>query len=67
MPDDPTPSEVVDEAALLPRKATGDNGSVENHPLPDLIEWEKHQAGKAVQSTGRLGIKFHKIVPGGPA
>ena len=66
MPTDPDELEdQILENALAPAKASGDQGSVEQHPLSDLIEADRYLASKrAARATG-LGIRFAKIVPPG--
>ena len=55
----------IEENATGPKRATGDSGSVEQHPLEDQIAADKYLAAKkAVRSKG-LGIKLAKIAPGG--
>ena len=55
----------IQQNATGPKKASGDAGSVEQHPLADQIAADKYLASKkAAQSTG-LGIKLAKIAPGG--
>ena len=63
MPDDLTQS--IQDNAQQPAKASGDAGSVEQHPLPDQIAADRYlQAKRAVRSK-RLGLRFTKIVPPG--
>ena len=58
-------ADTIEENAAGPKKASGDSGSVEQHPLKDQIEADKYLAAKkAVRSKG-LGIKLAKISPGG--
>ena len=55
----------IEENAAGPKKASGDSGSVEQHPLKDQIEVVKFRASaKAARAKG-LGIKLTKISPGG--
>jgi len=57
----------IRDNAAGPKKATGDSGSVEQHPLPDQIAADRYLASKkAVQSKG-LGIRLSKLVPSGSA
>lgn len=70
MPDDETSSDLTDaiaDAAALPKKATGDNGSTEERDLSELIAADKYLAGKRATASGLPGFKLSKIVPGGPA
>jgi hypothetical protein len=56
----------IQESASGPAKATGDSGSMEQHPLRDVIEADKHLgASAAVALTKTRGIRFNKLVPPG--
>ena len=48
-----------------PAKASGDSGSVEQHPLPDQIAADKHLASKQAASGKGLGIRRIKLSPSG--
>lgn len=64
------PSELEDairKNAKGPAKASGDSGSVEQHPLKDQIEADKYLASKAALKSKKLGLKFTKLVPPGSA
>jgi len=57
--------DVIRENAIGPKKVQSDAGSVEQHPLKDLIEAARFLASKeAVQKRG-LGIKLIKLSPDG--
>ena len=62
---DPAPdlSATIEDVAKAPRKSTGDNGSVEEHSLADMIAADKYLKKKAV-GLGR-GFRISKIIPGG--
>lgn len=53
------------ENATGPKKASGDAGSVEQHSLKDQIAAEKFIQSKKAAASNGLGIKFHKLSPGG--
>lgn len=55
----------IQENAAGPRKASGDSGSVEQHPLADQIAADKYLAAKKAARGKGLGIKLAKISPGG--
>jgi len=55
----------IEENATGPKKASGDSGSVEQHPLKDQIEADKYLAAKKAAQAKGLGIKLAKISPGG--
>lgn len=65
---DPTPTEqAIEQNAQGPKKAQGDAGSVEQHPLPDQIAADRYLASKrAVQSKSK-GIVITKLIPPGAA
>lgn len=57
--------DTIEENAKGPAKATGDSGSVEQHPIPDQIAADRYlQSKKAARNKG-LGVKFSKLVPPG--
>ena len=55
----------IEENATGPKKASGDAGSVEQHPLKDQIDADKYLAAKKAAQSKGLGIKLAKISPGG--
>lgn len=57
--------EIRDNAAG-PKKAQGDSGSVEQHPLPEQIEADRYLANKEAAKKG-LGVKMTKVLPPGGA
>jgi len=48
-----------------PKRASGDSGSVEQHPLADQIAADKYLESKKASRVKGLGIKIAKINPGG--
>lgn len=57
--------DAIEENAKGPAKASGDAGSVEQHPLPDQIEAAKFLAAKEAAKKPRRGLRFNKLVPPG--
>ena len=57
----------IRENAEGPAKATGDSGSMEQHPLPDQIEADRYLRSKEAAKSKRLGLRFTKLVPPGAA
>lgn len=57
--------ETIRKNAKAPAKASGDSGSVEQHPLKDQIEADRYLASKQAAKAKRLGIRFSKLVPPG--
>jgi hypothetical protein len=57
--------ESIKTSAQAPRRASGDSGSVEQHPLPDQIAADKYLESKKASRAKGLGIKLAKISPGG--
>ena len=45
----------IEESAKSPKKASGDEGSVEMHSIPDQIAADNHLANKAATSGGKPG------------
>ena len=63
MPNDLT--QTIIDSAKAPAKASGDSGSMEQHPLPDQIAADRYlESKKAARSKG-LGIRLKKLVPPG--
>jgi hypothetical protein len=48
-----------------PAKASGDAGSVEQHPLPDQIAADRYLAAKDAARSKQRGLRFNKFVPPG--
>ena len=55
----------IETNATGPRRASGDSGSVEQHPLPDQIAAARFVASRTASRKKGLGIKLLKISPGG--
>ncbi len=55
----------IRQNAQAPAKATGDSGSVEQHPLKDQIEADRYLESKKAAKSRRAGIRFAKLVPPG--
>ncbi len=54
----------IDDAIANPRSVTSDGQTVEQHPLPDLIEADKYRRAQAAASRNKLGgIRLLKISP----
>lgn len=62
---DPDLTQAFEDAATAPKKATGDNGSIEQHSIPDLIELDRYTRSRSA-GLGR-GFKISKLTPGGSA
>ncbi len=63
MPDDL--EDDIRRNAQGPAKASGDAGSVEQHPLPDQIEADRYLASKDAAQSKQRGLRFNKFVPPG--
>jgi len=57
-------SDAIRDSAFQPRRASGDSGSVEQHPLKDQIAADKHLASRQAAGKG-LGIRRVKLSPPG--
>ncbi|MCG3180946.1 MAG: hypothetical protein BIFFINMI_03312 [Phycisphaerae bacterium] len=57
--------DAIKENAAGPAKASGDSGSMEQHPLPDQIAADKYLANKKAMASQTLGLRRAKIVPPG--
>ncbi len=63
MPDDL--EDDIRRNAQGPAKASGDAGSVEQHPLPDQIAADRYLAAKDAARSKQRGLRFNKFVPPG--
>jgi hypothetical protein len=57
--------DAIEQNAKGPAKATGDSGSMEQHPLPDQIAADRYLASKEAAKKKGLGIAMKKLVPPG--
>jgi hypothetical protein len=48
-----------------PKKVASDAGSVEQHPLADLIEADRYQASKAAAANPSRGLRISRMIPPG--
>jgi hypothetical protein len=48
-----------------PAKASGDSGSMEQHPLPAQIAADRYLASKKAARSKGLGIGLKKLIPPG--
>ena len=66
MPDPATNLEqaILDNAAG-PRRAQGDSGSVEQHPLQDQIAADRYLASKAAAASPAKALRLTRLVPPG--
>jgi hypothetical protein len=55
----------IETNAQGPRRASGDQGSMEQHSLLDQIEADRYLRGQQALRKGKLGIRFAKLVPPG--
>jgi len=57
--------QAIAENAAGPAKASVDGQSVEQHPLPDVIEADRYRESKKASRKPGIGIRFAKLVPPG--
>lgn len=57
--------DTIEQNAKGPAKASGDAGSVEQHPLPDQIDADRYLASKEAAKQPQRGLRFNKLVPPG--
>ena len=57
--------DTIRENAQGPAKASGDSGSMEQHPLPDQIAADRYLESKKAADGKGLGIGLKKLVPPG--
>jgi hypothetical protein len=58
-------TQVIIDNATGPAKASGDAGSMEQHPLPDQIAADRYIESKKASRRKGLGIGLKKLVPPG--
>ena len=58
-------SDIIQENANGPAKASGDAGSMEQHSLPDQIAADRYLESKKAARRKGLGIQLKKLVPPG--
>ena len=57
--------ESIRQNAVEPAKASGDSGSVEQHPLSEQIAAAKFLAAQKAARSKTRGLQFSKLVPPG--
>jgi hypothetical protein len=57
--------QAIAENASGPKKASGDQGSMEQHPLPDQIAAAKFLSAKSGVNSAGLGLRRVKMEPPG--
>lgn len=57
--------DIILENAQGPAKASGDSGSMEQHPLPDQIAADRYLESKKAARKKGIGIGLKKLVPPG--
>ena len=57
----------IRENAHGPKRARGDSGEVEQHPLPDQIAADRYLASKTAARARGMGIRVGKLIPPGAA
>lgn len=55
----------IRENAGGPKRARGDSGEIEQHPLPDQIEADRYLASKQAARARGMGIRVGKLIPPG--
>lgn len=58
-------TQTIMDSAKAPAKASGDSGSMEQHPLPDQIAADRYIESKKAARNKGLGIALKKLVPPG--
>ena len=57
----------IRENAHGPKRARGDSGEIEQHPLPDQIAADRYLASKTAARARGMGIRVGKLIPPGAA
>jgi len=55
----------LEQNASAPKRAKGDSGEIEQHPLKDQIEVDRYLASKKAAKVKGLGLRRTKLVPPG--
>jgi len=55
----------IGDAAQDPRRAEGDQGSMEHHNLKDLIEADRHLAARRAAAKRLVGMRLRQFKPPG--
>ena len=58
-------TDTIEDVAQNPKKVTGDAGSVEEHPLKDLIEADRYGKAQTGADKPHRGLRFTKLIPRG--
>lgn len=59
--------DAIRTGAQAPAEATGDSGSMKQHPLPDVIASDRYLASKKATSRKNRGLNIAKFSPPGAA
>lgn len=62
---EPDLSDAIEQAAQAPARVSGDAGSVDQQPLPDIIKADQYLSAKRGIQTKNLGLRSRKITPPG--
>lgn len=57
--------QAIRDNAAGPRRAQGDSGSVEQHPLQDQIAADRYLASKQAAASPAKALRFTRLVPPG--
>ena len=57
--------ETIRDNAAAPAEASGDQGSMKQHPLKDQIEADRYLNSKQAAQSSGLGVRKSKLVPPG--
>jgi hypothetical protein len=58
-------TDAIRENASGPSKASGDQGSFEQHSIPDQIAADRYLASKRAANKPHRGMRFTRIIPPG--
>ena len=61
----PDLDQAIAENAAGPAKASVDGQSVEQHPLPDVIEADRYRESKKASRKRGIGVRLVKLTPPG--
>ena len=62
---DETITDAIRQNAAGPAKASGDQGSFEQHSIQDQIAADRYLAGKRAATKPHRGLRFTRIIPPG--
>jgi len=61
----PSSTDILNSAALGPRRVSGDAGAAEQYSLTELIAYDRYAKSLIAANTRRRGLRYTRTVPDG--